>query len=46
VLGDLLQPLLNELIWAGSRGMPSMLMLMPHHGLWGDDYVRDVMCTH
>ncbi|KAF8073211.1 Pla2g15 [Scenedesmus sp. PABB004] len=38
-LGDLLQPLLNELIYHGSRGLPSMLMLMPYPGIWGRDHV-------
>jgi hypothetical protein len=38
-LGDLLQPVLNEIMYHGSRGMPSMLMMMPYAGIWGKEHV-------
>jgi hypothetical protein len=38
-IGDLLQPIINELVYQGSRGLPSMLMLMPNTRLWGKDFV-------
>jgi hypothetical protein len=38
-IGDLLQPIINELVYQGSRGLPSILMLMPNTRLWGKDFV-------
>jgi hypothetical protein len=38
-IGDLLQPIINELVYQGSRGLPSMLMLMPNTRLWGKEFV-------
>jgi hypothetical protein len=45
VLGDLLQPVLNEIMYHGSRGMPSMLMLMPYVGIWGKEHVSGDVAT-
>ncbi|KAF6256261.1 Lecithin:cholesterol acyltransferase-domain-containing protein [Scenedesmus sp. NREL 46B-D3] len=39
-LGDLLQPVLNEIMYHGSRGMPSMLMMMPYAGIWGKEHAE------
>lgn len=38
-VSDFIQPIVNELIYHGSRGLPSMLMLMPNRGLWGKEFV-------
>lgn len=43
-IGDFLQPIINELVYHGSRGLPSMLMLMPNWHLWGKDFVSHVLC--
>jgi len=40
-IGDVLQPVINELVYHGSRGLPSMLMLMPNRHLWGKDFVSN-----
>lgn len=40
ILGNFLQPVLNEVMYHGSRGLPSMLMLMPYQGIWGREHVR------
>ena len=40
-IGDILQPIINELVYHGSRGLPSVLMLMPNARLWGKDFVSD-----
>lgn len=40
-IGDLLQPLINELVYHGSRGLPSLLMLLPNRHLWGKDFVSE-----
>lgn len=37
--GNLFQPVLNEVLYHGSKGLPSMLMLMPYYDIWGKDYV-------
>lgn len=43
-IGDLLQPIINELMYQGSRGLPSILMLMPNTRLWGKDFVSHYCC--
>lgn len=42
-IGDILQPMINELVYHGSRGLPSMLMLMPNRHLWGKDFVSQAV---
>lgn len=39
MIDNVLQPVLNELVYQVSRGLPSMLMLMPYAGLWGKEHV-------